>query len=132
MTTKNLSYYRRLPYTRTVGREEYEGERWYAAQISELPGLVAAGETRAKAMAELDKAFDSYIEAQLEWGGEIPEPDHVEYHETEKTERVELRFSTKEASEPRVESLKEPEDRSKPVASAAESSFTTEQEFINA
>lgn len=74
---KDLDYYRQLPYMRTVDLEEIEGEHWFSAHIAELPAIVGAGKTRSEALVELDRAFDSYIEANLAWDLPIVEPRNV-------------------------------------------------------
>lgn len=73
---KDVSYYRRLPYTRRVEkREGSEGEPYYVARIEELPALRIDGETREKALHKLNESFDDFIDMMLEQGDEIPEPE---------------------------------------------------------
>lgn len=74
--TKDLAYYKALPYTRVVSIEHYDDEKWYVVEIAELPALTAAGKARQEAFVEMDKAFDAFIEANLEWNAELPEPGH--------------------------------------------------------
>lgn len=74
---KDLDYYRSLPYSLTVDRfeEEEDGETYYRASYEELPHVKGVHEERLMAVRLAKELFDSYIEAQLEWGGEIPEPE---------------------------------------------------------
>ena len=75
---KNLDYYRLLPYSRRVDKEQEEGtEPYFVARVDELRGCIAHGATRAEAILQLNIAFDEYIEAMLEWGKDIPEPERT-------------------------------------------------------
>ena len=49
-------------------------DKIYIASIPELPGCMAHGETREKAMKELEIAKELWIESALEDGKSIPEP----------------------------------------------------------
>lgn len=82
---KDLGYFRALPYTRRVELEEEEGKAYYVASILELPGCFAVAPMRAEAVAQLKSVFDQYIEAKLEWGSPIPEPEHVRVHPSRTT-----------------------------------------------
>jgi predicted RNase H-like HicB family nuclease len=75
---RTLAEYRSLPYRREVRLISDEDGTYYVASFSELPGLLADGETRAEAVMNLSQAFDDYINAHLEWGEDIPEPDGSE------------------------------------------------------
>ena len=46
----------------------------YIASIPELPGCIAHGDTKEKALAELSIARDLWIETALDVGKDIPEP----------------------------------------------------------
>lgn len=72
--TRDLTHYRALPYKKTVWREEDEKGPYFMAEIKELPGCLADGDTRSEALFNLKDAFDSYIEVSLEVGRDIPEP----------------------------------------------------------
>lgn len=74
MTEKAVAYYRRLPYTRRVRLHEEGESAYFVAYVEELPALQIDGETKEEALKRLDDMFDDFIEAQLEWGEEIPEP----------------------------------------------------------
>ena len=73
--TRDITYYRALPYNKMVWREDDEAESYFMAEIKELPGCLADGDTRSEALFNLKDAFDSYIEASLEVGRAIPEPE---------------------------------------------------------
>ena len=72
---KNLDYYRALPYTRVVDREGDGDEVYFVVRIKELPGCIATGRTRPEAMMNIKKAFDEFVEAHLEWGNRLAEPE---------------------------------------------------------
>jgi antitoxin HicB len=46
----------------------------FLATFPDLPGCMADGETREEAIAEARDAFESWMEAQKEWGREYPKP----------------------------------------------------------
>jgi predicted RNase H-like HicB family nuclease len=71
---KNLAAgeFLKKPYTRTLIPDNETGT--YTAQILEFPGCVAQGNTPAEAYGRLEAAAESWIEAALEMGQEIPEP----------------------------------------------------------
>lgn len=72
---KNKAYYLALPYTRRVRVEEGKRKRRYlVASIDELPGVEGEGETPEEAHYHLQLAFVDYLDAMIEWGDEIPEP----------------------------------------------------------
>ncbi len=66
-----LERYLALPYTRELVPED-DGT-WYA-RVLELPGCMTVGETQAEALANLDDAMATWIEAKLEDRESIPEP----------------------------------------------------------
>ena len=73
--TRDITYYRALPYKKMVWREDDGAESYFMAEIKELPGCLADGDTRSEALFNLKDAFDSYIEVSLEVGRDIPEPE---------------------------------------------------------
>ena len=92
-----LEYYRTLPYSRRVeGFQEAGVDRYWLAWIEELPGCKTDGATFDEAMANLDVAFDDYIEAMLEFGTEIAVPEKlsatVTVHEIPATEILDAPF----------------------------------------
>lgn len=71
---KDISYYRKLPYTRRARLVEDDGEAYFVAFVEELPALEIDAPTREEAFLRLDEMFDDYVRAQIEWGDDIPEP----------------------------------------------------------
>jgi predicted RNase H-like HicB family nuclease len=72
--TKDIDYYRSLPYQRTAELVEDESGRYYLARIEEMRGLGGDGDTPEAALRDLDAAFEAYVSVCLEDGLEIPEP----------------------------------------------------------
>jgi antitoxin HicB len=69
--------YLKLPYGRLVVPES-DGS--FRAEVLEFPGCLAVGETQAEALASLERAAESWIEAALDQGQNIPEPmENTEY-----------------------------------------------------
>lgn len=69
--TKKPADYLKEPYTRVLVPEEEGG---YSAEILEFPGCYSCGDTADEAMANLEEAAISWIEAILEQGREVPVP----------------------------------------------------------
>jgi len=69
---KSVDYYMSLPYTVEL---ESSGE-WYRASIKELPCMVTVGasESVAELWRLLKEDQRGWIEQQLRWGREVPEP----------------------------------------------------------
>ena len=63
--------YLKEPYARILIPEEEGG---YSAEILEFPGCFAEGDTADEAMEALDCAADSWIQAALDQGQDIPSP----------------------------------------------------------
>ena len=74
---KDLGYYRSLPYSLTVERftDEEDGETYFRASFKELPHVKGVHRERLMAVQLAKELFDSYIQAQLEWEEDIPEPE---------------------------------------------------------
>jgi len=73
---KDVSYYRRLPYARTVALvAEAGGGTYFLASIEELPGVRGSGADPSEALMALQDAFEDYLEAMSSWGKAIPEPE---------------------------------------------------------
>lgn len=71
MTDLSREEYLKKRYTRIILPAEEGG---FTAEVLELPGCFAEGETPNETLEALDKAMISWIEAALEQGQEIPEP----------------------------------------------------------
>lgn len=54
--------------------EEGNGETYWSANIEELKGLEVYGDTLEEVIDDIKTAYDDWVEAQREWGREIPEP----------------------------------------------------------
>ena len=74
MTASSANYYNALEYPIELHRRNDEGERYWVAEIPDLPGCVADGETPDEAVESLKEAKQLWIEARLESGHHIPEP----------------------------------------------------------
>lgn len=70
---KRLEYYRNLPYTIRLQQQE---DGWYA-EIEELPGCIAAADTREAVLDVLEEAKDSWLMISLQDGVAIPEPKPI-------------------------------------------------------
>lgn len=73
---KTLEYYMKLPYRMEIVPDTYEGG--FVASYPELPGCITCGETIAEAVSNAQDAKQSWIEASLEAGDNIPEPETIE------------------------------------------------------
>jgi len=71
---KDPSYYLSLDYPIMINKEIDEGKTYYVAEIPELPGCGAHGETIDAAMKSMDEARRLWIEGSYEKGIDIPEP----------------------------------------------------------
>ncbi len=73
---KNVEYYMGLPYRLEIVPDPDEGG--YAARYPDLPGCISVGETMADALSNAEDARREWIEAALEEGIRIAEPDSLE------------------------------------------------------
>jgi antitoxin HicB len=69
---KRLEHYLKLPYTVLVHRAP---DGMYEVSIAELDGCLSHGATLEEALRMIEDAKRCWIEANLEAGGPIPEPD---------------------------------------------------------
>ena len=53
-------------------------DRVFVAQVPDLPGCIAHGETESEAVENADTAIELYLEDLIESGSSIPEPR--QYH----------------------------------------------------
>ena len=72
---KELNYYLSLPYT-TVLKKDEEGD--IVAHIEELDGCVSHGADEVEAITNLKSMQTAWIEACIESGREVPEPEPEE------------------------------------------------------
>jgi predicted RNase H-like HicB family nuclease len=68
---KSIEEYLKEPYARILIPDEQGG---YSAEMLEFPGCLAEGETADEAMQALERAAESWIQAALDQGQNIPEP----------------------------------------------------------
>jgi predicted RNase H-like HicB family nuclease len=73
--TKNIEYYLSLPYT-TVLKKDEDGD--ILARIEELDGCVSHGSDESEAISNLKAMQTAWIEACLESGRPVPEPEPEE------------------------------------------------------
>jgi antitoxin HicB len=71
---KDLSYYLKLNYPIAITQDEEDGKSYYEAEIPDLPGCGAHGESIEEAIKRLDDAKKLWIEVSIERGLPIPEP----------------------------------------------------------
>ena len=65
----------RRPYTvKLYPDQANDGSVLYVAEVRELPGCLAQGETRREAIRELDSVLIDYIQSILEDGLDVPPP----------------------------------------------------------
>ena len=74
---KTPKEYRRLPYRRLVEIERgaESGRDHFVAYVEEIPWIRIPGDSREEALLNLDEMFDDCIQAMIDEGTEIPEPD---------------------------------------------------------
>lgn len=75
--SKDLAYYRSLPYEREWLPRDDESGRYFVVRLKDIPEIYGVGETKQEALAQLWSAFDDQITWCLEEGVEIPEPPVV-------------------------------------------------------
>lgn len=73
---KTLSDYMKLPYRMEIVEDQTEGG--YVVSFPDLPGCITCGETVADAVASAADAKRAWLEAALEEGIVIHEPDDLE------------------------------------------------------
>ena len=71
---KDLNYYLSLPYPVQLSRRLDDGEPYWFAEILNLRGCMADGQTPDEAIDNLEEAKRLWIESYLEDGYEVPEP----------------------------------------------------------
>jgi antitoxin HicB len=75
MGAKDLNYYRSLPYTIEMTRED--ATTWFV-RVVELPGCISEGDSPAEAIEMIHDAMAAWLEVALEDGREIPEPKPID------------------------------------------------------
>ena len=77
MAGKDLEYYLSLPYAVQLIPEKEEGG--FVAMFPDLPGCLSSGRTAAEAYENAEDAKRCWLEAALEDGVRISEPEDREY-----------------------------------------------------
>lgn len=72
---RTLIDYLKLPYRMEIVEDQAEGG--YTVSFPELPGCITCGETIESALKNAEDAKKIWLEAVLEDGGEVPEPDSL-------------------------------------------------------
>lgn len=72
---KSLDEYMAMPYRMELVEDAEEGG--YVASYPDLPGCITCGETMESALKNAIDAKKAWLEAALEEGIEIHEPDHL-------------------------------------------------------
>ena len=73
---KTLNDYMAMPYRMEIVEDEEEGG--FVAYYPDLPGCITCGETKEDVLANALDAKKAWLEAALEDGMEIYEPDSLE------------------------------------------------------
>ncbi len=74
--TKTIDDYMAMPYRMEIVEDKDEGG--FVVSCPDLPGCITCGETAESAVANANDAKRAWIEAALEDGIEIHEPDSLE------------------------------------------------------
>ena len=72
---RTLIDYLKLPYRMEIVEDQAEGGD--TVSFPELPGCITCGETIESALKNAEDAKKTWLEAVLEDGGEVPEPDSL-------------------------------------------------------
>lgn len=71
---QGIEYYMRLPYSILLHEVEDEGQRYWIAEVPELPGCKSHGSTVEEAVESLEEARKDWIQDSLNQGEEVPVP----------------------------------------------------------
>ncbi len=77
MKNHDPSHCTALDYPVELSRWDEDEESYWVAEIPDLPGCVADGDTPDEAVESLEEAKRLWIEARLENGHSVPEPTHT-------------------------------------------------------
>lgn len=72
---KTIEYYMNLPYKMEIVPDTEEGG--FAALFPDLPGCITVGDTIEEVIANVVDAKRAWLEAELDAGADIPEPDDL-------------------------------------------------------
>ena len=71
---RGIEYYMQLPYSILLHEVEDEGEKYWIAEVPELPGCKSHGSTVEEAVRSIEEAKKDWILDSLEQGEEVPVP----------------------------------------------------------
>ncbi len=71
---KGIEYYMKLPYSILLHEVEDEGEKYWIADVTELPGCKSHGSTVEEAVKSVEEAKKDWILDSLKEGEEVPTP----------------------------------------------------------
>jgi len=71
---KGIEYYMQLPYSILLHEVEDDGERYWIAEVPELPGCKSHGSSVEEAVKSVEEAKKDWILDSLEEGEEVPIP----------------------------------------------------------
>ena len=74
MARKDLSYYLKLNYPITISEGMEEGKLYFKAEIPDLPGCAASGETIEDALKSIKESKKLWLKVSLKKNLSIPEP----------------------------------------------------------
>lgn len=75
--TKDLAYYRLLPYEREWLMREEGAQKYFVVRLKDLPVIAGDGASSDEAVEDLRVAFDEFVAAWIEAGRPIPEPSRA-------------------------------------------------------
>ena len=75
--TRDLAYYRLLPYEREWLMREEGAQKYFVVRLKDLPAVAGDGVSQDEAVEDLREAFDEFVAAWLEAGRPIPEPSRA-------------------------------------------------------
>ena len=75
--TKDLAYYRLLPYEREWLMREEGTQKYFVVRLKDLPAVAGDGASPDEAVEDLREAFDEFVAAWLKAGRPIPEPSRA-------------------------------------------------------
>ena len=75
---KELGYYMQLPYSILLHEVEDEGEKYWIAEVPELPGCKSHGSTVDEAVKSVEEAKKDWITDSLKSREEVPTPTERE------------------------------------------------------
>lgn len=100
---KTLEYYMELPYKMEIVPDRYEGG--YVVSFPDLPGCLTVGETIEEALKNAEDAKRVWLEAALEDGVRIREPQELESYSGQFKLRIPRTLHKRLAEQARYEGI---------------------------